>query len=266
METPFSPLRSSPPREIHLENAPLLRVIGQIRFPLVESINDGKFIGPFQEDIKGGFPVLRKDVLPALRLTPSGPIQDSPKTVWRFNDIGENWRLSLAPDFVALETVRYDSRSDFISRFREVYRAVLERIDIPIVDRIGLRYIDRISVASREEILELTSPEVAGILSTPLADDAELSLQESVFDLRENGGKLRAKWGMVPPNSTVDPLAIEPSAEQTWIMDLDAFSTSKQPFTEEQMATVLEKFAEKAYSVFRWAVTDEFLKRYGGKI
>ncbi len=266
MEKSVNPLRTATPEEIHLDNAPLLRVIGQIRFPLVESINDGKFIGPFQEDVKGMFPILRKDGVNELRLTPSGPINDQNRTIWRFSDIDENWRLSLSPDFVALETAKYSSRSDFVYRFRTVYRAVLDRISISIVDRIGLRYIDRITVSSAEEILKLTSPAVAGILSTPLGADAELSLQENVLNLSDVGGKLRAKWGLVPPNSTVDPLVIEPSAEQTWILDLDAFSTPKKPHTEEEIAALLERFAEKAYSVFRWAVTDEFLTRYGGNV
>lgn len=266
MEKSMNPLRTEAPKEIPLDNAPLIRVIGQIRFPLVESINDGKPIAPFQEEVKGSFPVLRKDVLPGLIVTPAGLTQGPEKTIWRFSNIEETWRLSLAPDFVAIETTKYVSRTDFLSRLRTVYGIVNEHFGISIIDRIGLRYIDRITVTEIEDVLRLISPEATGILSTPLAADAELVFQENVLKLPEVEGKLRARWGVLPPNSTVDPSAIEPSPDQTWILDLDAYSTPKKAYTEDEMVALLDKFAEKSYSVFRWIVTDEFLNRYGGKV
>jgi uncharacterized protein (TIGR04255 family) len=261
-----NPLRAAVPKEIPLDNAPLVRVIGQVRFPLIGSIDDDKSIAPLQEKVKSTFPILRKEILSEHILTPSGPQKGQDKTIWRFQDVEQNWRFSLAPGFLALETTNYHSRADFLSEMETVYRSVDEIFGISIIDRIGLRYIDKITISQTDDILTLISPELCGILTTALAADAELSLQENILNLSDIEGKLRARWGLIPPKSTVDPSAIEPSMEQTWILDLDAYSMPKKKFSVSEIMSLLEKFAEKSYSVFRWVITDEFLKKFGGEI
>ena len=37
---------------------------------------------------------------------------------WRFRDRDGKWRVSLAPEFVALEATSYSSRNDFLGRLR----------------------------------------------------------------------------------------------------------------------------------------------------
>ncbi|MGD8207441.1 MAG: TIGR04255 family protein, partial [Thiohalocapsa sp.] len=56
-----TPLTGPPPAEVPLSDAPLVRVIAQVRFPLVASVEKGDFIAPFQEAIRAEYPVLRPE-------------------------------------------------------------------------------------------------------------------------------------------------------------------------------------------------------------
>lgn len=261
----INPLRVPAPKEVPLENAPLLRVIGQIRFPLIENINNEKFIAQFQEAIKGRFPILRKK-LQEIMLTPTGPIKTPDSTIWRFQSVDQSSQVSLTTSFLALETIKYSNRGDFISNLQTAYSYLDEMFEIPLVDRIGLRYIDRIEFDSIEELLTLTSPEAAGVLASSIAEDAVLAIQDNQFSFGKEGGQIRARWGMVPPNATFDPATIEPSSKRTWVLDLDTYSNPQKRYSESDIKKTLEDFAEKSYSVFRWVVSDSFLKRFGGNV
>lgn len=48
-------------------------------------------------------------------------------------------------------------------------------------------------------------------------------------------------------------------------LDLDMFSATPTPFVVDQVVEQAQRYAERIYTIFRWAVTDEFLVRYGGK-
>ena len=114
----------------------------------------------------------------------------------------------------------------------------------------------------------MTSPrlvraEVRGITGTAAATHAALALSESIFELpdAQSSRALGACSRQVPP---VDPAAIEPASEKSWILDLDMFSAAPMPFAVERVLTEAQRFAERIYTVFRWAVSDDFLRRYGG--
>src|SRR5262249_53345171 len=112
------PLVAPPPAEVPLANAPLVRVIAQVRFPLVVAVEQREFIAPFQEAVRAKYPVLRQEQTQGVLLSPAGVASVPAQTAWRFSDIEGHWRVSLTPDFLALETTSYTSRSDFLSRLR----------------------------------------------------------------------------------------------------------------------------------------------------
>ena len=68
----------------------------------------------------------------------------------------------------------------------------------------------------------------------------------------------------LPPGATIDPAAIEPVAERSWILDLDVFSDRPATFSVDRLVDETKHFAEREYTFFRWAVTPEFLRKYGG--
>jgi uncharacterized protein (TIGR04255 family) len=87
----------------------------------------------------------------------------------------------------------------------------------------------------------------------------------TLFTLSESKEQLLARWGLVPAGSTVDPNAIEPISERSWLLDIDMFSNEQRAFVPDDILEDARRYAERLYTVFRWAVTDDFLRRYGGE-
>jgi uncharacterized protein (TIGR04255 family) len=263
MSAAEDPLVDPTPSEVPLKKAPLVRVIAQVRFPLVIAVEQPDFIAPFQKSVQQRYPVLRQEQAQGVVLGPAGVSQVPAQTAWRFADVEGHWRVSLTQSFLALETTAYASRSDFLARLREVIAPLDALIQPKLLDRIGIRYIDRISGQDLQDIASLIRPEVRGIAGTPAASHAAHSLSESLFDV--DGARVLARWGRLPAGGTVDPAAIEPIDEASWILDLDMFSSAPVPFAAERVITDASRFAERIYTLFRWAVTPTFLERYGGQ-
>lgn len=261
--TTTSPLTGPPPEEIPLANAPLVRVLAQIRFPMVASIDSRGFIAPFQESIRRDYPILRPEQNQNIVLGNQGIAETKTTSAWRFSSKNENWRVTLAPDFVSLETSQYSSRDDFLQRFKVVLDALITCVDPQVIDRLGVRYIDRIAGVNLQKLPKLIRPEVCGILATPLATDTLHSISELMLKLPECKGQLMARWGLVPANATVDPAMVDPIETASWLLDLDAFSTKIQETQAQDLIDQTRAFMEQIYRIFRWAVTDEFLDHYG---
>ena len=79
-------------------------------------------------------------------------------------------------------------------------------------------------------------------------------------------GELVARWGKLPANMTIDPNAVPPIAEESWLIDLDVSRSVAMPFETKAIVETAGLAAERVYAVFRWMVTKEFLKTYGGKV
>lgn len=263
MSAIVDPLVAPPPSEVPLKDAPLVRVIAQLRFPEILSIGQTDFVAPFQEAIRSTYPVLRQEQTQGILLGSGGAMPAKPHIAWRFSDTESRWRVSLTPDFLALETTKYTNRSEFFGRLKAVAQALEEQIAPAQIDRVGVRYIDRITGAAVDDIAKLVRPEVRGISGTLAATHATHALSESMFEV-ENA-RVLARWGFLPPGATLDPAAIEPAPDKSWILDLDMFSADPMPFVVDRVIEQARRYAERIYTVFRWAVTEEFLVRYGGK-
>jgi uncharacterized protein (TIGR04255 family) len=262
----FNPLTASTPEEIPLQNAPLVRVIAQVRFPLITSIEKQDFIASFQEAIRKTYPILRSERMHGVIFNSQGASPAQSNTIWRFHDKEDKWRVSLASDFAALETVAYSSRHDFLQRLQHVLSALETEIDPLNVDRLGLRYIDRIEKIDNQDLKMLVRPELAGIAATEIGKFALQSLSETMFLFPDSKEKLMARWGQLPPKTTIDPATIEPIDDSSWILDLDMFREESRTFETQTLIKDTQYFAERIYTFFRWAVTDDFLRRYGGKV
>lgn len=257
------PADLAPVAEIPLPNAPLVRVITQVRFPLVVAVQQRDFIAPFQEAIRAEYPRLRQEQTQALLIGPAGVSPGEQERVWRFSDLNGHWRVSLAPDFLALETTAYTTRTEFFARLRLVLEVLGNCVDPKVVDRLGVRYIDRITGQALWRIADLVRPEVRGLTGTIAEAHLQHSLTESVFQLEAS--RLLTRWGRLPAGATTDPSAIEPLNEPSWILDLDMFSVEAFSFSTNEVAAKGEEFASRIYTFFRWAVTSEFLQLYGGR-
>ena len=262
MNAAIDPFEAPPPAEVPLNDPPLVRVIAQLRFPEILSVERRDFVAPFQEAIRTTYPILRQEQAQGFLVGPADVVPAKSPIAWRFSDTTGNWRVSLTPEFLALETTKYQNRSDFCDRLRLLAEALGEHIQPGQIDRLGVRYIDRITGKAVDDLEKLIRPEVRGISGTLAATHAVHSLSESMFVLGD--ASVVARWGCLPPGATVDPSAIEPAQEKSWILDLDMFSTTAAPFVIDRVVRDAEQYAERIYTIFRWVVTDDFLLRYGG--
>ncbi|HTR55632.1 MAG TPA: TIGR04255 family protein [Kofleriaceae bacterium] len=258
------PFTDPSPAEVPLANAPLVRVIAQLRFPLVASIEQRDFVAPFQEAIRATYPILRQEQTQQLLFGANiaAPVR-SANTAWRFNSEDGHWRVSLTSDFLALETTKYTSRNDFLKRLEMVVAALAQQIDPKLIDRLGVRYVDRISGDALAEIGKLVRPEVRGLSGTLAASSVSHSITETIF--AKEDVQVLVRWGQLPPNVTVDPAAIEPFEAPSWILDLDMFSSKPRSFSTDAVIADTRRYMERLYTFFRWAVTDDFLRHYGGR-
>lgn len=264
MVTIEDPLTDPPPPEVPLPHAPLVRVIAQILFPEVLSITKPEFVASFQEALRPSYPALKQGQTQEIVFGPSGAISSKPESVWRFTDSTKSWTISLASNFLAIETTSYTSRSDFLERFRVALMALQEHIKPGEISRLGVRYIDRIDVDALSEIRSLVRDEVSGIAGLPVADSATIAVTESHFQL--SVGTLICRWGQFAKNVTVDPSTIEPIDRPSWILDIDMSTTVPSELNVDEVVNRAKLFAERIYTFFRWAVRDAFLARYGGSV
>ncbi len=262
----MNPLVDDPPTEIPLPDAPLIRVVAQVRFPLIASIADLKFIGPFQEAIRKRYPLLQQQQSQTLTVHGGGVHTAAGPTIWRFHDKKSAWSVVLAPTFLALDTTAYESRKDFIERFSTVLEALQTHIDPQVVERLGLRYIDQLQGNVIEQLHTLVRPEVSGVLASPLRACATAAVTEQLFELPHEQAKATVRWGLLPPGSTLDPNTTPPVEEPTWNLDIDAYRTGQQELDHGELAEQAQALAARVYSLFRWVVEDSFLTRFGGKL
>ena len=260
------PFSGSPPTEVSLSQAPLIRVLVQIKFPQILNILKPEAVAPFQELIRKNYPLMQSQLLHTILIPgPDGNPAISNVQVWRFEDKSHHWRGSLATDFLALETTRYTSRTDFISRIAELIDALHATFNPQITQRIGLRYIDRLQDKAFHSINALIKPDFLGPTEADYQAAAIHMLTQALF-ATEEGAHVNARWGKLPAGATLDPNAIEPINEPSWVMDFDMFMEAEQGFSAAELTPLLESFAERLYAVFRFMVTDQFLEFYGGKL
>jgi uncharacterized protein (TIGR04255 family) len=253
------------PTEVPLPRSPLIRVVSQIRFPMITSIEDAQFIGRFQEAIRAKYPVLRQERTASIVIGGGGPSASRQTVLWRFSDTSGKWRVTLSSEFLAVETQAYVSRDDFLDQASYLFAALKRCFSIETIDRIGIRYIDRVVDPELQDICQLVRREVLGILSSPLAANVHRSLSECLMT-HESGASIQARWGRLPPHVTIDPSAIEAIDEQSWILDIDMYRAETMSFDHEVIIAELRGYCETIYAFFRWVVTDSFLTTYGGEI
>lgn len=262
----FNPLTALPPKEVPLKDAPLIRVIAQVRFPSILSIEKKDFVGSFQEAIREKYPILQPEQTQTFVFGPQSAVQPTLQLTWRFIDTATSWRVSLASDFMALETTAYSSRRDFLERLENVLIALDKSFNPQIIERFGLRYIDRLIGQDLQNISSFVKPEIAGMMAAEFREYIHQTINESLFVIPGKDEKLLARWGLMPAGVTFDLDAIEPIAEPSWILDLDMSLSKNREFSIQALMSEGQCFAQRIYTFFRWAVEDDFLRHFGGEL
>jgi uncharacterized protein (TIGR04255 family) len=242
-----------------------VQVIAQVRFPPILSLGRQESVAPFQEAIRGRYPILRQESIPEqVLIGANGPVLQPSTTLWQFHDKRSVWRISLSTNSISLQVSKYSSREDFFERLQHLLDALVKVVD-PVeagYERFGIRYINRVCLPELGQLARMIQPEVLGVVNAEFGP--ELSICESGFAVDD--AKLRTRWGLLPPHATTDPTSIQEIEDPSWILDLDMFVENQPEFETSAIVERGQRFAETIYKFFRWCVTDEFLRMYGGKI
>lgn len=271
LTTLASPFGVEPLDEVPLESAPLARVICQVAYPKILELTSSEGIGRLAGALRAEYPVLREEHALALAITPEGIKQTEVEgqPVWRMQDSTDvGWQVSVAPTFVALDTRLYTSRDDFLARLERVLEAVQNNLAPAAADRIGVRYFNRIEGPFAEGYRAITTrfgPTFHTGLDIPLTSESEVVLQHSIVDtlFRLQGNELRVRWGFIPGGTMIDP-GVPPTGERSWILDIDAYTTSASAFSTGVLTANARFQADSAHRFFRWALTDDGLKHFQG--
>lgn len=260
-----SPFALEPVREVPLRAAPLVSVLAQVRFPKNPGLATEAGVAPLHQSLRRRYPILRESQQVGLVMTPVGVTRADPEKLWQLHDKSGDWTVSVTTGFATLVTSSYTSRTDFCERFQELL-GVLQAVADPVIyDRIGLRYVNRFAGDALAQLPTLVRPEVLGGRAVPLAGSVEL--MHSFCDTQFVDGRVRqqVRWGSLPSDTSHDP-SIPPAAGASWILDMDTFTDVGGDFEVEEIANMVQDFADRAYRFFRWAVTVDGLRFFGGQV
>lgn len=273
--------------DIHLDRAPLIRVLCQVRFPRLARLAadpEAKAVNAIALDLDNDFPQFEVGREIAFQITQEGVTQtDGPNNLWRFVSADGEWTATLAAEFVSLETSNYTDRDDFITRLLRVIEVLSRHVTVPRCERIGFRYTNRVTndLVPLDDLRTLLHPQMLGGMGVPLAGQRVLvGMNEAIFDMAPDQAApaarpmelpdgVQARWGLLPAGGQLD-VTLPPYPQETWMLDIDSFrmyrsASTAAHLTPEFVGGQLEELSSRAYKFFRWAVTSEFLTRFGAE-
>jgi uncharacterized protein (TIGR04255 family) len=246
--------------------SPLARVIAQVRFSSVLKIDSKEGIAPLQEELRANYPLLEQVFSQQFRIDMNpigGGIVPVPNNGWRFSDADRGLVLSLTSDTLTLEARHYPGRAAFLERWTDALSRV-ERVFAPgLALRTGARYLNRLQGESLERLPDWVQPNLIGVAQPDLRMHVTQAISEATLKVEE--GDLLLRWGVIPANATIDPALLEPTSALSWILDIDVFSGQQKPFGAAELAAEFGRLMERAYSVFRWVITDDGLQHFGAQ-
>jgi uncharacterized protein (TIGR04255 family) len=189
---------------------------------------------------------------------------------WLFADKDQRWAASLAPDFVTLETSRYETFDHFLGRLETVLKIVGEVAEVALAERLGLRYVNAILPARSESLNEYLDPGLRGLAKT------ELGIEKSIYRFETKGttpvGTLvvrltqRDDGAYLPADLTTAGLRFDLSLDKAnlvTVLDIDHFSTEQREFLPALLLNQIDQLHGFSESAFKAAVTQEALERWG---
>jgi uncharacterized protein (TIGR04255 family) len=168
-------MTAHPTDHVKLNNAPLKRVICQVRFPPLLGFGPTG-VRPFQKAIEDEYPDVETErVLAGLHVlgAETTPTTIDLKEVFRFVAADGHTRVTLTEDFLSLETTAYSRFPDFLANWEQVLRAAIQTMELRRQARLGLRFTNVIE-QEHAETLDQWSGLIEDHLLTDVRYTAEL--------------------------------------------------------------------------------------------
>lgn len=244
-------------------NAPLVLAVCQVRFPTMFGLVSPDRLAPFQNALRLDYPVATQGAQIIFTAGVAGqPPAGGPSLQWTFSSQQGDWGVTVANEFVALETRTYPNIDEFMVRVRRVLDAFVDAFGQLNPQRVGFRYINEIRLGENVDYRQVIRPELLGALGLPNFDSAAQAVQEIILRF-EGGHGMTVRHGLFPVGSTV--MAAKPLAENGpfYLLDFDAFTDRSalpgpSPSVEDVCAA-LREYNGGVHRLFRWAVTPVYV-------
>lgn len=241
--------------DVVFDKAPLELVLCQVRFSPVLALMDEAGVAGFQEAVRRHYPNFRGDREVEFSVNPGQASVRQKAPIWRMADEEQKWVVSVAVDFVALETPDYSDFREFRERLKFVLAAAERTIHPGRSSRVGLRKINVFSdpdVTAAPGWRGLLRPEILGLAGV---EDLAGSLQRSYAEVEladDSHGKLTIRFG-------IDP---EDKSRSRFRLDLDYWTeTGFKVSPESTLLERVEGYSDAITNFFHWAITSDLHTR-----
>jgi uncharacterized protein (TIGR04255 family) len=193
--------------------------------------------------------------------------QQTDQRIWSLLSRDERWRFTISENFLALETLQYSTRDEFIGRLEQAMREVFGVVEPPYFERLGIRYVDRVSDVEliNGDLKSMIRNEMVGGLGADLPPESVLrhSISDTLFKGEDRSVQVRC--GVLPAGVAVFDLEIPPTEHVSWFLDIDSYIEEKVTITSSEIISKLHVLADGAYRMFRWVVNEDFLNHFGAE-
>lgn len=232
--------------DVVFRKAPLESVLCQVRFsPIYALLDEAGFVG-FQEALRHHYPRTTTDHEVELAVDAKQTNVHRRAPVWRMQDDEGLWTVSVAIDFVSLETRRYSDFREFRERFATILSAVDRTLSPSKSKRLGLRKVNLFEhpdVTQHAEWTQYLRSELMGLV-TDVGLPGRLAGAYSEAHIGDGrNGTLVVRFGP----DTKEPLKFR--------LDLDY--ATQQPFSVSPRSSLLdrvESYSHSMTSFFHWSL------------
>ncbi|MGH2871630.1 MAG: TIGR04255 family protein [Solirubrobacteraceae bacterium] len=261
-----------PVSRYRLERPPLVKAVGQTRYPIVARLQTLDGIASVQEALTPLFPYMQQQqqqrlsliVGPGSQPMSGGQITNS----WVFTD-DAGWSVKVAPDAATLEVgPQYGSFEEFEERFRAVLTALRETGAVQRCDRLGLRYVDVAEVPPEDEAAwrGWFRSELTGWIASDLVSEStrvDTSIAQTQLAASPTGHlagppvdvQAVIRHGYVPQSAVLPGVLPVPMERPAFLIDVDLFVDGHQAFDQIELTRQLGLFHDQIDRFFRWCLS-----------
>jgi uncharacterized protein (TIGR04255 family) len=263
----------------HLNRAPLVQALGQVRFPLISRLGNLDGIRPLQDRLEASFPFLERQDLAgvSIQIGPEAPPPEvETTTMWQLSN-EEGTLLSVGPGIATLSASRaYEGVEWFAGFFRQLLDALEEAYEIRRCDRLGVRYLNTVEAVPGEPRAwrQMFRPELTGWMAVDILKEgtriensiSQMSLiAQPVDEFADAPGEVRGvvRSGLVQAGTLlpgIPPVIVE---NESFLFDMDFFQQVQQSFRSDDLVSQFLAMHAQIDGFFRWSLTDEGASFFG---
>jgi len=250
-----------------LEKAPVVSIIGQVRFSPVLAIES--YVPKIQEEFrKKGFPKYDKVAQQSFGFrSDAGAVAPTIEYSWRFTDRNDQQGVVLATNAITLQSALNQTPEQFDEVLLAIVSTIHEAVAPDLIQRIGLRYINVIQPNGKA----LSEYVNVGLLGIPLEQVGATSSAWHLYSVNQTELGvlvLQARYPIsdvfLPPDVLLGPsLKLRPLQKMaSFVLDLDHFAELNAPFAIAPIKTTIKQMHLILDRAFTLAVTESALAEW----